>query len=776
MRKIHKLSITFITVMVIYSLICPAAAFAEETSPTETPYPTSTPIPKPTPTPVRSNGLDDIQSQLNDIYDKLNNQSNYTPDTAEPTEKPIASPLIKVLSPQTVSVSAGRLTDVTLTLKNVGISHAYSVLTQAKASGDSAFSISFLDNSNSNIIVTENNQVYVVMRLMVDKTAKPGTYNIDITNSFRDMYGVNLTQTDSITVKVENPNFGTGLILKDFNISSDKITPGDTFTLNVTLSNISPFEATGVNINIEGMEPGGINMTGTSGVFRSSFPAGNGETISYKFTAAKKAVPASYPLTFTIKYKDPTGEEQSQAYTYYVNVVSKGNVEESGTANVEITSLEGPADVYKPGQIFSVRMGITNTSSAAAKNIKVTVDGGEAIKPMSANIKLINALAAGDSTDIQFSFSADESAKSQTYMIHFTLSFETGNTVEDDAATVNETVTVEQYAGINIYNPPIPTETPVPSPTPESPDDPKKINKPKMIISDYKTDPPIVSAGKEFTLNLDFQNTHKTKTVSNLKIVLSAKESTSGTGNVFSPVDSGNTLYFSEIPPQGIVSKTLKMMAAPDAQPRSYSISVKFDYQDEEFLEYEEEEDIGINVKQVTRMEISDLGLPPDGLVGQQLSLYCNIINSGRVALNNLRVRVESEGMDTAGASVYLGKLSDGSSTYYEGTMTPINPGAIKGKLIVSGEDDAGAVTEISRDFEVQVQDFSMEQTMLDYENIDMFPEQPASTGFFGGIKSFVLSNWIWISVGAGLLIIITLVIVSIVKRHRKQRSWEKDE
>jgi len=350
--------------------------------------------------------------------------------------------------------------------------------------------------------------------------------------------------------------------------------------------------------------------------------------------------------------------------------------------------------------------------------------------------------------------------------------FETGGTVESDKATVNETISADQYAGVSIYNPPVPTETPAPSP---NPDDAKKISKPKMIVAAYKTDPAIVSAGKSFTLSLDFQNTHKTKTVSNLKIVLSAVESAGDSGSVFSPVDSSNTIFISEIPPQGIVSKTLKMMAAPGAQPRSYSISVKFAYQDEEFLEYEEEENIGITVKQVTRLEIGDLGLPADGMAGQQMSIYCNIINSGRVALNNLRVSVESEGMDTAGASVYLGKLMDGSSTYYEGTLTPKSPGAITGKLIVSAEDDAGVVTQLSQDFEVQIQDPGTGMGMPDYTDTQIPQEAPVNAGISGTAQALFMQYWKLIAAGVGLIIII-VIIRKIVKRRRKQKSWEIDE
>ena len=794
MRTVFKCSTVFITAFTVM-IVCLAAVFAEEVgptpaptaipvpmpSPTAIPIPTPAPtaIPVPTPTPAPSD-YDRLQEELDRIYDRLESlyDQQYippAPDPPAPTEKPAAAPMVKVLSPQTVTLAAGGATDAIITLKNVGTSHAYSVLTQAVPTGDGVLTIMFLNNSNSIQSVSENNEAKVTMRINADKSAKPGTYSIEITNSYRDMYAVNHSQTDSIIVKVENPGYSAGLLLKNFSVTGDAITPGSPFTLNVTLSNSSPFDVAGVQVDIEGLTPEGINMTGISNIFRSSVPAGHEETLSYGLSSAKKASAGSYPLTFTLKYKDPAGAEQSTTYTYYVSIISGGESEEEddNKANVEFTSLEGPPDIYMPGQTFGVQLSIANNGDAAARNVKVTADGGESILPMSASIKLFNRMAAGESENMQFYFAADEDAKTQTHMIRFTLSYETGNKIEDKESTVIETITLDQYVGASIYNPPTPTPTLEPTPTPEVTPDPNKINKPKMIISGYKTNPEIVSAGKSFTLSIDFQNTHRTKIVSNLKIVLST-ESTGERGSVFSPLDSGNTIFISDIPPGGVVNKTLAMMSAPDAQPRSYSLSAKFYYQDDEFLEYEEEEQIGITVMQVIRLEISDLELPPDGYIGEPLELYCNIINSGRVSLNNLRVRVESEGMDTAGAGMYFGRLSDGSSMLYDAFITPQSAGAVKCKLIISGEDDAGVVTELSQDFEVQIHDFSMEMGMFDYEDYDMYPYPNEETGFIEGVKTFFLQYWIWVSAGAALIIVIVIVIIR-KRRRRRQRGWDDE-
>ncbi len=80
-------------------------------------------------------------------------------------------------------------------------------------------------------------------------------------------------------------------------------------------------------------------------------------------------------------------------------------------------------------------------------------------------------------------------------------------------------------------------------------------SKPKIIVSDYVCDPIIVMAGNEFDLTMTLMNSHKYKSVHNIKMFLTMAEETTSdtakTGNIFTPVDSSNTFYFDDIVPKG---------------------------------------------------------------------------------------------------------------------------------------------------------------------------------------------------------------------------------
>lgn len=140
----------------------------------------------------------------------------------------------------------------------------------------------------------------------------------------------------------------------------------------------------------------------------------------------------------------------------------------------------------------------------------------------------------------------------------------------------------KQYAGVNVSNP----DT-----------DEKNASKPKLIVSNYQCDPLIVMAGHEFDLNMEILNTHATKGAKNIKMFLTLAEETSSesekSGNIFTPVKSSNTFYFDSIGPKATAQKKLRLYVVPGAQPKTYTLTVNFEYEDSAGKEYTATELLG---------------------------------------------------------------------------------------------------------------------------------------------------------------------------------------
>ena len=187
-------------------------------------------------------------------------------------------------------------------------------------------------------------------------------------------------------------------------------------------------------------------------------------------------------------------------------------------------------------------------------------------------------------------------------------------------------------------------------------------------------------AGNEFDLTMTLMNSHKQKSVHNIKMFLTMTEETSSdtekTGNIFTPVNSSNTFYFDDIVPKGKVDKALRLYVVPDAQPKTYTLTVNFEYEDQDGNEYTSQELLGINVKQVTQLDIDEYTLPEQIEMGMPVTINFSYYNTGKVTLNNLMIRIEGD-VQTDNRNTYIGNLESGSSDYYEATFTATATGEL---------------------------------------------------------------------------------------------------
>jgi hypothetical protein len=336
-----------------------------------------------------------------------------------------------------------------------------------------------------------------------------------------------------------------------------------------------------------------------------------------------------------------------------------------------------------------------NNSGRQVNNIKITATpqaDGE-IVPKSANIVQIDNLEENTSIPINFTFAATTSSKSQNYVISFLIEYETGATNDDDT---KEIASFTQYQGVNINNP-------------DSQDNNTKMSIPKIIVKEYSSSPVIVRSGQEFDLYMTFQNTNIDRSVKNIKAFLTVDEGTESKGSVFSPVNSSNTFYIDNIDPKGEVSQTLSMYTIPDAQPKTYTINVNFEYEDDNNESYSSIEKIGINVKQTTKLSLSEITVDEQAFVGEPLNINFEMYNTGKVTLSNLMIYVEGP-FDTTQKSQYYGSFPSSSTEYYDNRLTPTEPGEQTLKVIISYEDDSGEEIREEKEILINVEEKIFEE------------------------------------------------------------------
>ena len=723
----------------------------------------------PTPTDTTKQDIADLQEAIRQLQEEMNSPGYNS--GATPTERPVAQPKVKLMAPTTVTLKGSARQDVVLSLKNVGSSYAQNLLVQASAGGDIPFTMEFVDGSNNISSLYSNNTQNVTLRFSLDKNPASGVYPITLSYTYKNIYDENLTETDTLAVKVDGQAVSAPLLaVSEFSNSAKSLYPGDGFTLSAKLINNGGQEAGNAQVTLDGLNADGVYLDASPDTFYSTVAPGASKPMEYKLKISSKAKPGSYPLTFKVSYRDKDNNALDGSYVYYVNVLSSAS--SSQAADVALTDIIQPSGVFGVGDSFTVPMNVQNNGKNTATSIKVTAvtaDDG-AIVPKSASVRMINSLAPGESSPLSFAFSPTVKAKSQNYVIGFTVEYQTGETGDDDTP---KTATFSQYVGVNVTNP---KADEAEANTGSNGD---KISTPKIIIASYACDPILVKAGQQFELSMTFQNTHKDKTISNITANLSAVETTEQKGSVFTPVNGSNTFYIDSIPPKGFAEKKMTMFTVPDADPRTYTILVKFDYQDAEFNNYTQECTIGINVKQTIALETSEIVVPTDGMTDNPVYLNFSLSNTGKAVLNNLKCVVEGEGFDNSQAQVYFGTLAKSSTVYYDGMFTPKVSGPQNGTIRITYEDDAGEQFEKTQNFTINVQDAmaAMEQPAAmgpDGKPVDVAGAPDGGQGF--SLMGLVTSLWFWLGfAGVVVIVVVAAVVVrKILVKRRKGMSLDE--
>ncbi len=527
--------------------------------------------------------------------------------------------------------------------------------------------------------------------------------------------------------------------------------PGEEFTVSMMVHN--PSEVTAKNIRLSVTPPENVIVPKSSNVLSiPNLEPQESKQVEFRFTATDKALSQNYVISLKAEFDATTVDDKPvrESFEQFVGVNIASDTKDKNRAQVQFTQVTEPTGTYAPGEEFVVKVSVNNPSSIAAGNVRVTVTPPEGIiVPKSSNVHVIQSLAPNETRQAEFRFAATSKAATQSYVI--SLKAEYVAAIEDGKPITDS---VEQYAGVNVDNPKAEEETP----------DGKKISKPKIIIDSYESDPILVKAGQQFDLKLSFQNTHSSKSINNIKATLKAVETTEQKGSVFTPVDGSNTIFIDSIDPKEKIDRQLRMFAVPDANPRSYTILVNFQYQDEDNNEYTEEEQIGINVKQNTNLETSDITFPTSGNVGMPVYLYFSLYNTGKVNLSNMKAEIKGN-FDTANSTVFFGTLNKSNSAYYDGYFMPLEAGQQEGSLLITYEDDTGEKFEIKKEFTIDV----MEDVPMDMDRMGMdmmMPMQPQLTTK-EKLMAQLKSPWFW----GGIVGFLSLIVALAVTMKRKNKK-----
>lgn len=278
-----------------------------------------------------------------------------------------------------------------------------------------------------------------------------------------------------------------------------------------------------------------------------------------------------------------------------------------------------PKEVY-PGGEFSLSINLKNNSSKdKAKNVVLEIKKIEGKSDLSffypknkTTTRRIDEIEAGKEINFDFSFQVDKGAPIGIYRLIVNISW------QDES---NKNYFSEELISITISPPSI-------------------ENRPLLTINSFRTDPIEISGGNTFELKIFVKNIGG-KIAKNIKFEIKRIEG-KDTLQFFSPTKSGNVVYLDKIENGETKDISMNFLVNDNIPQGNYNFILNFTYEDENRINYDGSEIIGIFVmekKEKADINIVSYKLSEERIFpGNDFVLNIKIDNSGILNAKNIRI------------------------------------------------------------------------------------------------------------------------------------------
>lgn len=228
----------------------------------------------------------------------------------------------------------------------------------------------------------------------VNPNAKSGEYELEF-----KIISSEGTVTKKIPIKVEGK---PDLILTNTALSSSKVAPKDTFTLNTTLASVGNGIARNVRVSLDLNDSSPFSTLGDNVVYIDHMNAGEEEQISFTIIVGSNAEVKSYKIPLKITaYDDSQSTLTTSLQAVGIQVINKAQLD---IANAKID----PVFPAKGDQV-TLLLRVENVGEGKADSVKVSLQN----MPFSGTTEaFIGKLDPDDDAPAQFTFIPDKSGKS----------------------------------------------------------------------------------------------------------------------------------------------------------------------------------------------------------------------------------------------------------------------------------------------------------------------------------------------------------------------------
>ena len=444
-----------------------------------------------------------------------------------------------------------------------------------------------------------------------------------------------------------------------------------------------------------------------------------------------------------------------------------GSTEEDENTKIEYDFSIGdgqftPFAAYN--QVMSFGVNLTNTGLKKVYDVRVEMQLDADVTKFPFNInegnysRKMGDMEPGQMVTVPYSMAVREDVKSGFFPIHYLVSYR-----EEENGDFSEPVDLIFYVRV------------------KGEDDDKLSSdageedrtKARIIVDSFSTVPEEVFAGQPFELRVRMKNASSNVTSSNIMFTFASEEVES------SPVftsDSGSTsMVVNQLAPGATTDLVMVFKSSPTAEQKSYTMTIKEQYDSPEFKNAKEEVKISIPVKQVPRLNTGTIEVMPDSInVGSETNVMFGINNTGKVLLYNVMVRFEADSIQTTDA--YVGNIKPGETGNLDTMVSGVAPTTDEGKvkIIISYEDENGLTTEVEKEMILFVNEPMDDLGGMEAGNMDV--DGMGGAGGMDGMngEQTFFSRYKKVIFPAAALCIIIIGTTVIVIRKKKKAAQEE--
>ncbi len=550
------------------------------------------------------------------------------------------------------------------------------------------------------------------------------------------------------TVEGYNPDAGVPYTDKpDIRLTRMDMPPikaGETFTLSLKLSNISP--AYSVNRGkLTLIVPESISILDSSNSFfldERGIPLKSSTTLDIKMKASDKILTESIQIGASLDYTFWGRDGMSSGTENYMILVPSKKTDETSAKTAPVLQVvRDKIDPVEAQKTYDLDLKIKNINTTKAENVKITFTQGAGftVKTRTSN-KFVKEISKDEPITIPIKIKTAKNIETDSLELTVNLSY----TYKGGEASGNSSISGAEKIIIPA------------KPTTDGKDEGSMLT-PNLIVSEYNYGKK-VEAGRKFDLSLKFRNTSKVSGVENLVVSMN-------TGEGVSIAESSNSFYFEKLGINGEIPLKVKLKAWEEAKSAAAIVTINFNYEyknGKNIVKGTTTENISIPVVQPDRFELSDVTNEETCFVGQETTFSIPYVNKGKAVTSNISAKITGEGFDTLSKEVWIGNCASGASGNIDIIITPNMTGESVAKVKVEYEDANGEKKTKNVEISFMAEEQIIEQPKINPEELPQ--EEPK------------MDPRVKIAIICVIIIAVLIVLIIVIKKLKKKAEAKRME